>query len=62
MNQTQIEAIPSAALFERDTHSLREWLHLHGLRMTLLELDDERHRRNQTTRRSPRQADRKNYR
>lgn len=62
MNANQIEAIPSTLLYETGTAGLREWLHAHGLRMTLLELTNERNRRTHASRRTPQRAERRNHR
>jgi hypothetical protein len=45
MTTAQIQSIPSHALFQPGTTDLRDWLQRRGLRMTLLELTQERQRR-----------------
>lgn len=45
MNREQLDLIPDNLLKGRDTSRLTQWLWERGLRMTLLELDEERRRR-----------------
>jgi hypothetical protein len=45
MNAKQLHSIPTHALLQAGTTDLRDWLQRRGLRMTLLELTQERQRR-----------------
>jgi hypothetical protein len=45
MNAKQLHSIPTHALFQAGTTDLRDWLNRRGLRMSLLELAQERRRR-----------------
>jgi hypothetical protein len=45
MNAKQLHSIPIHALYQPGTTDLRDWLNRRGLRMTLLELTQERRRR-----------------
>lgn len=45
MTTGQLQSIPTHALFQAGTADLRDWLWRRGLRMTLLELTQERRRR-----------------
>jgi hypothetical protein len=45
MTTGQLHSIPTHALYQPGTAELRDWLHRRGLRMSLLELTQERRRR-----------------
>jgi hypothetical protein len=45
MTTGQLHSIPTHARYQPGTAELRDWLHRRGLRMSLLELTQERRRR-----------------